>query len=463
MNLEKVLQKAVRIVKPGKADERKLRKIVEKVLELTKEEASKVDGIVDVTLEGSAAKNTWIKGREEADIFVHFDPRIERKELEETVVRIGSRVVKRLGGKPMLMYADHPYVEGVIDGVTIDIVACYRVEPPNWTSATDRTPYHTKYVLENLKPGQEDEVRLLKGFMLGCGVYGAEIKVKGFSGYLTELLTITYGTFLGVLENASKWKPPIILDPKGYYESKEEILELFKDSPLIVIDPVDKSRNVAAAVSRTKLFEFILASKLFLKKPSVRFFIQRVEKFKISDIRKLAKDRALLYTYFKLREEKPRDVIWGELKRSEEGIRRALERVGFQVYRSGSWTDEKKTCLMIFELDRLKLPKYALHRGPPIHLRNAEEFVEKWSKEAVGPWVDGDRLYVLRKREETDASKILKAEIEKGNVAISKGLLNYIRRAQISGALDSLLKRGKRNPDLLRFIWSFLKARPTFL
>jgi len=463
LSMEEVLRKALRAVKPSKRDEQKLRITIDKALNLTREEAARIEGVVDVTLEGSAAKNTWIKGREEADVFIHFDTRVLREQLEEYVVQVGSSVIRRMGGKPMLMYADHPYVEGVINEITIDIVACYHVSPPNWTSATDRTPYHTKYVLENLKPGQEDEVRLLKGFMVGCGVYGAEIKVKGFSGYLTELLTLSYGTFLNVLENAAKWKPPIILDPKGYYESDEEILELFRGSPLIVIDPVDKSRNVAAAVSETKLFEFILAAKLFLRKPSIKFFTRRREKIRLGELRKIARDRAILYTYFRLREEKPRDVIWGELKRSEEGIRKALERVGFLVYRSGSWTDEKKTCLMIFELDRSKLPRYALHRGPPIHLKNSEDFLRKWMKDAVGPWVCGDRLYVLRRRSEVDASKILKAEIEKGGVAIAKGILDYVRKARISSDLDPLLRIGRKNQELLEFLWKFLKARPDFL
>ncbi|HDD42914.1 MAG TPA: CCA tRNA nucleotidyltransferase, partial [Nitrososphaeria archaeon] len=300
MSLEEVARKALKIVKPSKLEERRLKRTLEKALLLARREAERIPGIVDITLEGSAAKDTWIKGRAEADIFIHFDPGVSKAELEEMIVKLGTKIVEKLGGKPMLMYADHPYVEGVVNGVTVDVVACYRVEPPGWRSATDRTPYHTRYVLENLKPGQEDEVRLLKGFMVGCGVYGAEIKVKGFSGYLTELLTIRYGSFLNVLREASSWRPPIIIDLKNYYESREEVLETFQDSPLIVIDPVDRSRNVAAAVSMTRLSEFILASRLFLRNPSLRFFKRRAEKPKISDIKKISKDRCFIYAYFKL-------------------------------------------------------------------------------------------------------------------------------------------------------------------
>ncbi|MEM4021253.1 MAG: nucleotidyltransferase domain-containing protein, partial [Nitrososphaerota archaeon] len=192
MSMEDVVERARRIVRPTRLEERALRRIVEKALSAARREISGVAGALDVSLEGSAAKNTWIRGRAEADIFIHFDPGISREELEKIIVDLGSRIVESLGGEPMIMYADHPYVEGVVNGVTVDVVACYRVEPPNWMSATDRTPYHTRYVLSKLKPGQEDEVRLLKGFMRACGVYGAEIKIEGFSGYLTELLILYY-------------------------------------------------------------------------------------------------------------------------------------------------------------------------------------------------------------------------------------------------------------------------------
>jgi len=463
LRLEEVLSRALRLVKPSRREEERLGKVVDEALRLAREEAEGVDGIVDVTLEGSAAKRTWIRGREEADIFIHFEAGVSRERLEECIIQIGSNVIRRMGGRPMLMYAEHPYVEGVVDGVTIDVVACYRVEPPNWISATDRTPYHTRYVLENLRPGQEEEVRLLKGFMLGCGVYGAEIKIRGFSGYLAELLTLSYGSFIKVLEAASSWRPPIILDPAGHYKSREEVLDVFRDSPLIVIDPVDRSRNAAAAVSETKLSEFMLAAKLFLRNPSIRFFTRRRRRIRVAELRRMAEGRSIVYIYFKLGEPRPRDVLWGELRRSEDGVRRALERAGFQVYRSDSWTDEEKTCLMIFELDGVRLPKYMLHRGPPIHIAGSEEFVEKWVGGGVGPWIQGDRLYVLRRRGEVEAPRILRAEIRSGGVAISKGIQDYVKRARIGGDINSLISISRRSPSLLAFLWRFLRARPDFL
>jgi tRNA nucleotidyltransferase (CCA-adding enzyme) len=83
-------------------------------------------------------------------------------------------------------FAEHPYLEIIQDEMRIDIVPCYNVERGQWQSATDRTPFHTDYVKKNLKPDLLGEVRLLKKFMQGVGVYGAEVKIGGFSGYLCD-------------------------------------------------------------------------------------------------------------------------------------------------------------------------------------------------------------------------------------------------------------------------------------
>ena len=151
------------------------------------------------------------------------------------------------------------------------------------------------------------------------------------------------------------------------------------------------------------------------------------------------------------------------MKRSEEGVRRALERLGFQVYRSGSWTDEKGLGLLIYELDRVELPRYMLHKGPPVYLESSGDFVRSWKGRGIGPWIEGDRLYVLKRRGEVDAAKLLRSEVKSGNVAISKGLLKEIESGKISSNLNYLIEIGKKRREVLSFLKSFLKAAPPFL
>src|SRR2546430_7134858 len=135
-------------------------------------------------------------------------------------------------------------------------------------SAVDRTPLHVDYVLGRVKEGQTDEIRLLKAWAEGIGVYGAEAKILGFSGYLCELLVLKYVTVRGGLEASLSWRPGIVL------ELDRAPARTFPE-PLTVVDPVDPNRNVASAVSVEQLATFVHAAREYLQSPSERFFFPR--------------------------------------------------------------------------------------------------------------------------------------------------------------------------------------------
>ena len=100
------------------------------------------------------------------------------------------------------------------------------------------------------------EVRLLKKFMQGIGVYGAEIKVGGFSGYLCELLIMKYGSFAETVEAFANYNKRVIIDIENYYADRQNELSLLFPEPLVIVDPVDKGRNVASAVQPAKTLQF---------------------------------------------------------------------------------------------------------------------------------------------------------------------------------------------------------------
>ena len=68
------------------------------------------------------------------------------------------------------------------------LVPCYNVTIGNWKSSADRSPYHTSYMKENLNTYLIEQVRLLKKFLKSIGVYGSQLAISGFSGYVTEVL-----------------------------------------------------------------------------------------------------------------------------------------------------------------------------------------------------------------------------------------------------------------------------------
>src|SRR5665647_2639370 len=132
-----------------------------------------------IRVEGSIAKDTWLSENPDIDIFMRLPTSIPRKNLGD----IGLRIAKRAAGdaEQLELFAEHPYLEIFLGGYRVDIVPCYDAKPGEWQSATDRTPYHTDYIRGHLDKGVLGEVRLLKRFMQGIAVYGAEIKAVSYT------------------------------------------------------------------------------------------------------------------------------------------------------------------------------------------------------------------------------------------------------------------------------------------
>ncbi|MDD1745728.1 MAG: CCA tRNA nucleotidyltransferase, partial [Candidatus Methanoperedens sp.] len=218
---------------------------------------------LDITaiLVGSTARSTWLSGEHDLDIFIMFPPDVSREYLEEKGLYVARKMAAQAQSSEE-RYAEHPYINAVFDGYEVDLVPAFRVaSAAEIKSAVDRTPFHNRFVLSSIK-GLEDEVLLLKQFLKGCGVYGSELKTHGFSGYLVELLVIHYGSFMQVLEATREWKPGMKIDI-------EKHASIAQADPLVMVDPTDPARNVAAALSLDNMCIFIDRAREFLKKPDV--------------------------------------------------------------------------------------------------------------------------------------------------------------------------------------------------
>ncbi|MCK4435078.1 nucleotidyltransferase domain-containing protein, partial [Candidatus Bathyarchaeota archaeon] len=200
--IEKVCSSVLEKVTPKKGERAKIEALAEK-LEKKVVSASKEFGIeTQVRVEGSVAKDTWLSREPDIDIFMRVPTTIPREFLGETCLKIARKATE--GQKQVERFAEHPYLEAVVEETRINVVPCYQVKQGEWLSATDRTPFHTDYVKKRLKEQMIGEVRLLKKFMKGISVYGAEIKVGGFSGYLCELLILHYESFVDTLKAFSQ-------------------------------------------------------------------------------------------------------------------------------------------------------------------------------------------------------------------------------------------------------------------
>ncbi|HNQ55505.1 MAG TPA: CCA tRNA nucleotidyltransferase, partial [Methanothrix sp.] len=202
-------------------------------------------------------RGTWLAGDYDLDIFLGVGV---EDDLEKAL-----ELARRISPDHREKYAEHPYIQARIDGFEVDLVPCYLVDDAaHLRSAVDRTPFHNRYVKQRIA-GLEDEVLLLKQFMKGSGVYGSELRVGGFSGYLAELLVLCYGSFAAVIEAASLWKPGLKLDLEGRGRVEQA-------DPLVVVDPVDPGRNVAAALTLNRMLQFALAARTFMARPHIEFF-----------------------------------------------------------------------------------------------------------------------------------------------------------------------------------------------
>ena len=386
-----VLTRVLKEIVPSESEKKERQAIGRKIMDRLAKEGYKS------VMVGSTARDTFISGDRDIDIFVFFPTNTPRDEFEKKGLALGKKVLA--GYSPIVHYAEHPYVRGVVDGSKVEVVPCYRVKD-KIISAVDRSPLHNEFLKKKMRASQKDQVRLLKQFMKGTKVYGADQKTHGFSGYLSELLILYYGDFEKALKAASRWRPPIILD-----FGKNDVSKFTE--PIIVIDPVDSNRNVAAAISPASLDKFILKSIEYLEKPGIDYFFP--PKMEI-DLKKEAKGRRLIMLAFDYPKTIVEEIVWSQLEKLAGTIKTQLELADFAVYRVRHWTDEKNKCAITLELQDLEISAQKKHGGPFVsQTKNAEEFRKKY-KDA---WIEGERLFAWRRREYTSAERLVKSLLKK--------------------------------------------------
>jgi tRNA nucleotidyltransferase (CCA-adding enzyme) len=391
-------------IAPKDEENRRICEVVEKVKGKVLGVAKSLDISVEPILVGSVAKGTHLTDPD-IDIFVMFSTTTKREDLESYGLKIGKEVL----GKYEKKYAEHPYVFGKFDDLNVEIVPCYKIEDPaQKMSAVDRTPFHTSYIIEHIKEDQKDQVRLLKQFLKGISIYGAEAEIEGFSGYLCELLVLSCNDFKSILENAKNWiKGVVITFDEGEHAE-------FDDS-LIVVDPVDPKRNVASALSEENFAIFIIACKEYLAKPRMEFFFpNEIVSESIADLKKMMERRAttLLGITFDTPSTLP-DILHSQLRKSVKAIAKFFEKFGFSLIESDYFVNNE--IMLLFEFEVFSLPSAKPHKGPPVWHQNSSDFLSKWggsSNLIKGPYIKGSNWYVDIERDFDNAKELIKAKLD---------------------------------------------------
>jgi tRNA nucleotidyltransferase (CCA-adding enzyme) len=450
-HVEAVLKNVIKKIRPSKAEAASMASLVKAALAAASKNRS-----VRPLICGSVEKGTWLADRRELDMFLLFNPDVSREDLEKKGLESARKVMTALKGKSTIAYAEHPYLKGELKFkgklYSMDVVPAYDIlDPSKIKSAVDRTSHHVKFVKEHLTEGLADEVRLLKAFMKASGCYGADTKSRGFSGYLCELLVIKYGSFLDVLRAAAEaWDASYVI---GLNERLDvaSTQQRFR-APLIVIDPVDAGRNVAAAVSAETFFRFIQASSHFLRTPSARhFFPAEPKPYSLAEIySELASRRTRLYLVKFQRPEVVDDILWPQLRRAVQIIGKMLEEGGFRVLRGSEWADER-ICVLMFELEIWQVPKVVKHIGPSIYShKQSDAFLDHYSNRRA--FVEDDCWIVETERSHTVVLPYLKdifAQSEKELLA--RGIPNKLAAAKFDASSGAgAIKAMKALPEGFR-------------
>ena len=334
-----IIKKSKQIAIPNNIQRKKVDKIANQVFTLVNKEAEKQKSVVSVHFGGSYAKETWTPEKIDIDIFVKFKKTTSEKNFETVGKKIGFDSLKKF--KPYVRYSEHPFVEADIDGVGVNVVPCYDIKKGEWKSAADRSTFHTEFMSQRLTGSMKDDIRILKCFLKINGMYGAEIAKQGLSGYVCEVLIYYLGSFENVLKKIAKLQNNEMIgaSPRKF------------ESPMVIIDPIDRNRNLGAAISIQNVTNFILVARNFLKKNSISYF--KVGR-KAAGSNKLFSN--VLFVHFKYKKRSD-DIIYGQIKRAATSVESQLNKEGFNVLRTDALAYDDNQASLIFLLESLTLNK----------------------------------------------------------------------------------------------------------
>lgn len=433
-----IKKQVLRRIKPPEDEVERVSALADSLITICEECAKELGLRVTCTLVGSVARGTWLKEDHDFDMFILFPPSTSWEELEELGLEIGRRAAHRFASmykgsaKVIERYADHPYIQLVFEDGEVDFVPAYYIDDASRIiSAVDRTPHHTRYVLSHIA-GKEDEVRLLKQFFKAAGIYGSELKRRGYSGYLCELLVIHYGSFLECIKAMANWRRGTVIDIEKHSTKKH-------DEPLVVVDPVDPKRNVAAALSLDNFARSIHCARAFLSSPSISFFEIEEEEPSIDPRRKMG----LLALEFS-RPELVDDVLYPQIYHAMDSVASLLEREGFRVYSKRVGERGEYTC-MLFELEVWELPPIKKHMGPPVDLKDhAEKFLARYRdnpRACSEVYIENGKYCVDLRREHQRADALLAARLRE--CSLGKHLKKVLTERAVVLFGEDVVRRGR--------------------
>lgn len=389
-----VLATVLEKTKPEKEEIDKIQGKLKEFLEILNKNLRKQKISCSVFIGGSFAKNTMIKKDSyDIDVFVRFEKKYLEKDISGILKKalIGVKNVQEVHGS-------RNYFKIKANGcVVIEVIPVLKVSNPKQAeNITDLSYFHVQYINKKIKNSKIlDEIRLAKTFCYANNVYGAESYINGFSGYGLELLIYYYKTFLNFLKAMAKvnGKEKLIIDIEKYYKNKHNVLIDINSakllSPIILVDPTYRQRNVLAALSNETFKKFQEAGREFLKKPSINAF--EIKKINFEEIKNHAKKSRNDIIILKAATDKQEgDIAGSKLVKFYHHLNEEISGF-FEIKNAGFEYSNKKTALYFFEA---KSKNEIIRKGPEIP---DKDNVRKFKKMHSRTFSKGGRIYSREK------------------------------------------------------------------
>ncbi|MBI3333980.1 nucleotidyltransferase domain-containing protein [Candidatus Pacearchaeota archaeon] len=380
-------------VLPDVAEMRELKKKAQIVTQAIKLSLNTTKKKADVFIGGSFARGTLLKRDQyDIDLFVRFK---ESGDLSALLEKIVKQAAQQLGISYQRVHGSRDYFSFMYQEVEFEIVPVKHIRrPQDAENVTDLSYFHVAYVTKALSKRLRYEVGIAKAFCKAQKVYGAESWIGGFSGYALECLIIQYGSFLSMLRAFAGASPPVILDPRKHYATKQAVLRNLQEgklqSPIIFIDPTWKERNILSALRPETFQRFQKAAQIFLKKPSTSFFTAIPIKFEA--VQKEARKLKSKAVFVRLATDRQAGAIAGaKLVKGGNYLLQLLKR-SFEVRKQFFHYADAQDATFILVLAP---KKEMLIIGPPIGMK---KHVSAFKKKHRNAFVKRGRIYAKGKK-----------------------------------------------------------------
>jgi len=400
---EEVLKEVLDKIKPSKKDIEEISSKTKEFLNTVKERIKKEKMDAEVFVGGSFAKKTVIKkGKYDVDIFIRYG----KKHLYEDFSILTSRLLKEFKDVSKVHGSRDYFVIKQTSNFFIEVIPVKKIKNAEKAeNITDLSYSHVNYINKKIKSEKIlDEIKIAKAFCYATNCYGAESYIKGFSGYGLELLIYYYKNFFNFVKAMTMAREKIIIDIEKEYKNKKQILLDLNSSklssPIILIDPTYRQRNVLAALSQETFEKFKKECKKFIKNPNPALFEEK--KQDIEKIRKKSQENKENFVCLEITTSKQAgDIAGSKLLKFFNHLKEEVKK-NFEIKKEEfCYEGEKKSKIFL----SVRLKKSTLLQGP---LANDELNAKAFKKKHKKTFVKNKRLYA-----ENDSEKDLKKFIEK--------------------------------------------------